>query len=400
MRGRLNKTECQLGGRLDKQAPRRRLRATLGFTSINELQGRTRQTERLIDAKHYASIGTWNVKTLWKDESLELLVDHLNKWFRWDVIGLSEVRRMKQGLVEHDGHKLLYSGEEKVHQGGVGLLFSKKAVKSLIDWNPASPRIISARLTGQGHNITIIQAYAPTTSHSDEAVNHFYQTLQQVIDKAPRRDVKIIMGDFNAQVGIDHDTWKGVLGHFGYGSMNERGERLLQFCRLNKLNIMNTWFNHKPSRKWTWSLPGDRTQQMIDYIMIDQRWRSCAHNTRSFPNAIVPNVHNDHNLVMGNFKLRFNIQKRTVTKKVDIERLHIPEVKESNKIELKNRFEAFSELIKSGGRAMVQIMHKICNKIWDTEKFPTLWTKSLVVTIPKKGDSTKCENYRTISLIC
>jgi hypothetical protein len=45
-------------------------------------------------------------------------------------------------------------------------------------------------------------------------------------------------------------------------------------------------------------------------------------------------------------------------------------------------------------------MHKICKKIWDRGEFPTQWTRSLVVTIPKKGDTTKCENYRTISLIC
>ncbi len=58
------------------------------------------------------------------------------------------------------------------------------------------------------------------------------------------------------------------------------------------------------------------------------------------------------------------------------------------------------ELIKDGAEAVVHIIHKIWNKIWATSEFPTLWTKSHVVTIPKKGDTTKCENYRTISLIC
>lgn len=32
---------------------------------------------------------------------------------------------MEQGIVENSGHKLLYSGDEKTHRGGVGLLFSK-----------------------------------------------------------------------------------------------------------------------------------------------------------------------------------------------------------------------------------------------------------------------------------
>ncbi|KAL3874104.1 hypothetical protein ACJMK2_037164 [Sinanodonta woodiana] len=96
---------------------------------------------------------------------------------------------------------------------------------------------------------------------------------------------------------------------------------------------MNTYIKHKPSRKWTWRSPGDRTRQMIDYIMIDRRWRSCISNARSYPCAIVPNVENDHNFVLANFKL-------------DIEKLRIPEVKERYKIEIKNRFEALRSMIK------------------------------------------------------
>jgi len=167
--------------------------------------------------------------------------------------------------------------KKKAHQGGVGLLLSKTASRSLVDWNPISSRLISASFIGQGHSITIIQAYAPTTSHSEEEVDEFYKMLQHTVDNAPRKDIKIVMGDFNAQVGVNNVTWNGVLGRYGYGLMNERGE-LLQLCRLNKLNIMNTYFKHKPSRKWTWRSPGDRTRQMIDYIMIDRRWRSCISN--------------------------------------------------------------------------------------------------------------------------
>ncbi len=53
--------------------------------------------------------------------------------------------------------------------------------------------------------------HAPTTNHSDDAVDDFYKMLQHTIDNIPRRDIKILMGDFNAQVGRDNVTWKGVL---------------------------------------------------------------------------------------------------------------------------------------------------------------------------------------------
>ena len=48
---------------------------------------------------------------------------------------------------------------------------------------------------------------------------------------------------------------------------------------------------------------------------------------------------------------------------------------------------------------MIDILTAICNKIWMTGEWPTTWTQSLVITLPKKGNLQLCQNYRTISLI-
>ncbi|KAL3882631.1 hypothetical protein ACJMK2_028955 [Sinanodonta woodiana] len=114
---------------------------------------------------------------------------------------------------------------------------------------------------------------------------------------------------------------------------------------------MNTYFKHKPSRKWTWRSPGDITRQMIEYIMIDRRWRSFISNAGSYPSAIMPIVENDHNLVLANFKVRFNVQKRTNTKKLDIEKLRI----------LENRFKALSIMIEEASldEALYIVNHTI-----------------------------------------
>ena len=48
---------------------------------------------------------------------------------------------------------------------------------------------------------------------------------------------------------------------------------------------------------------------------------------------------------------------------------------------------------------MIDSLTSICNKIWTTGKWPTTWTQSLVITLPKKGNLQLCQNYRTISLI-
>ena len=58
-----------------------------------------------------------------------------------------------------------------------------------------------------------------------------------------------------------------------------------------------------------------------------------------------------------------------------------------------------AELVQAGGEAMINILNAICNKIWKTGEWPTTWTQSLVITLPKKGNLQLCQNYRTISLI-
>ena len=57
------------------------------------------------------------------------------------------------------------------------------------------------------------------------------------------------------------------------------------------------------------------------------------------------------------------------------------------------------ELVQAGGEAMIDILTTFCNKIWKTGEWPTTWTQSLVITLPKKGNLQLCQNYRTISLI-
>ena len=57
------------------------------------------------------------------------------------------------------------------------------------------------------------------------------------------------------------------------------------------------------------------------------------------------------------------------------------------------------ELVQAGGEAMIDALHIICSKIWQTGKWPTQWTQSLIITLPKKGNLQVCQNYCTISLI-
>ena len=84
--------------------------------------------------------------------------------------------------------------------------------------------------------MTIIQVYAPTSSHDEETIDRFYDQLQETLDKVSKGDICIIMGDLNAKVGRMEDIKSGI-GKFGLGERNERGDRLAEFCYANNLDF-------------------------------------------------------------------------------------------------------------------------------------------------------------------
>ena len=58
-----------------------------------------------------------------------------------------------------------------------------------------------------------------------------------------------------------------------------------------------------------------------------------------------------------------------------------------------------AELVQAGGGTMIDVLTEICNRIWRKGEWQTPWTKSLNMTLPKKGNLQLWQNYRTISLI-
>ena len=76
-----------------------------------------------------------------------------------------------------------------------------------------------------------------------------------------------MMGDLNAKVGVKEDGEESVIGNFGYGQRNDRGDRLVEFAISRKLKILNTFFKKKANRKWTWISPDRVTKNEIDFIL-------------------------------------------------------------------------------------------------------------------------------------
>ncbi|XP_072039418.1 craniofacial development protein 2-like [Amphiura filiformis] len=162
-------------------------------------------------AKKDITVGTWNVRTLNALGKVEQL-DHEMRRYRWSVLGLAEVRWTGIGeTTTNDGHTLWYSGEGKRHERGVSFLVHRDIARSVLECRPISSRFIILRLAGQPFNISIIQAYAPTSTASDQEMDMFYQQLHGIMTTIPKKDVLLVIGDWNAKVGPDaYPTWQGI----------------------------------------------------------------------------------------------------------------------------------------------------------------------------------------------
>ena len=98
--------------------------------------------------------------------------------------------------------------------------------------------MISVHFQGKPFNITVIQAYAPTSNAEEAEVERFYEDLQDLLELTPKKDVLFITGDWNAKVGSGETPVE--TGKFGLGIWNEAGQRLIEFCQENALVIANT----------------------------------------------------------------------------------------------------------------------------------------------------------------
>jgi sorting nexin-29 len=57
------------------------------------------------------------------------------------------------------------------------------------------------------------------------------------------------------------------------------------------------------------------------------------------------------------------------------------------------------ELIKNASRELKKRFHALICKIWRDEKMPDGWKVGSIVSLFKKGNKMKCENYRGIMLL-
>ena len=169
------------------------------------------------------------------------------------ILGISQLKWTDTGEFNSDDYYIYYCGQESLRRNGVAIMVNKRVKNTLLGCNLKNDRMISVCFQGKPFNITVIQAYAPTSNAEEAEVERFYEDLQGLLELTPQKDILFIIEDWNAKV--ESQETPGVTGKFGLGVRNEAGQRLIEFCQENALVITSTLFQQHKRRLYTWTSP-------------------------------------------------------------------------------------------------------------------------------------------------
>ena len=186
-------------------------------------------------------LGFWNVRTMYETGELAQVTAEMRR-YNLHILRISESRWTGSFRYRtNTGETVLYSGrDDDQHHEGITIILRKGMEKCLMEWKPINSRLMRIRMKGKHINITILQCYAPTNDSEEESKDAFYDQLQAELESTPGHEMKIVMGDLNAKVGGDNTNHDRAMGKEGCGSMNNNGERLLEFCTTYDLVIGGT----------------------------------------------------------------------------------------------------------------------------------------------------------------
>ncbi|KAK7834835.1 hypothetical protein U0070_022806, partial [Myodes glareolus] len=224
------------------------------------------------DIKRVTTTGTRKVRTLNTVGGTGLLMHELSPSRN------TLDRNTRTSDKQMQDYKLRWRGK---HAAGAALVFSTLAQKRMLGYRSVNDQIIFSETSQISENGTASNYH--TVEVEENVINSLYTELRNEVSRAHQNDIRIAMSNFSAGVQSGERMDYSVMGTYGVGQRNNRGERPLDLCYANDLYISNTKFKQaKPSRCW-------------------MKLLSSIQNSQSFPSA---DLGSDHHLVMANIQLK------------------------------------------------------------------------------------------------
>ena len=173
---------------------------------------------------------------------------------------------------------------------------------------------------------TIVSCYNPTNVSEETELIAFYDELSSLVHSILEHNLSVVGEDMNAQIG------KNGNNKYSQPSTSKRnGQHLTDFMTENRLTCLNTNFQKREGKLWTYTYANNNKAQ-IDYVFMNKKWKNSTINFEG--------VSSDHRIVTA--KIRLSLRKNT-TKHYDWALLNHRDIRDRYVLELRNRFDALQK---------------------------------------------------------
>ena len=124
-----------------------------------------------------------------------------------NILGISKLKWTRMGDFNPDDHYIYYCGQEPLRRSGVAIIVNKRVQNAVLGCNLKNDRMISVCFQGKPFNITVIQAYAPTSNTEEAEVEWFYEDLQDVLELTPQKRCPFHYRGLECKSRNSRNTW-------------------------------------------------------------------------------------------------------------------------------------------------------------------------------------------------
>ena len=174
---------------------------------------------------------------------------------------------------------------------------------------------------------TIISCYSPPNVSDETDLIAFYNKLSSLVRCIQRHNI-LISGDMNAQIG------KNVNNKFSLHNLSNRnGEHLTDFTLENRLTCLNTKFQKRKRKLWTYTCINNAKAQ-------NEKWNNSALNCEAC--SSFEGVSSDHRIVTIKLwlSLQSNVARTTTTICYDWSLPNNRDIRDKYTLTLRNKFNA------------------------------------------------------------
>ena len=215
------------------------------------------------------------------------MIDHELHRLGIDIAALQETRLPDSGSLREKHYTFFWQGKgvEESREHGISFAIRSTLLPMVEHSTGGTERILTLCLFTSVGFVNFVCTYVPTLLAAPEVKDQFYDQLDATINRIPASEHIYLLGDFNARVGADRESWPRVLGHHGIGKLNENGQRLLEFCCFHNLCVTNTYFQNKDRRKASWRHPRSNHWHQLDLVITRADSINNVCNTRAYHSA-------------------------------------------------------------------------------------------------------------------